>query len=381
MRARALIWMVAAACFLFSVGLWGQSADSSSISSSANSSSAQAGPKSWTATRESQDGSVNPTRTVESHVQSGSRTVDKQTIERLGENGNYELYRDVEKETVQVNGTTVRTTTRTFGMASGERTLVQETQEDKQSMPGGDMRVVRATSNPDGNGNLQVVQREVEETKKISADVTETKTTVMVPGIEGGLAPATRIEQRETRNGDRVETQKTTLLPDGEGNWQVGEVRHNVVTQDGENGSREEVVSRPDANGKLEEVSRTVTKESGGGAQKQETVESYSADVPGTPRDGDLHLVQRTTTVQQNGDGRQNTVQRVERVDAGDPGAGVQVSVVTTDAVRVGVAGAQATRTVEMRDANDGMGVVRVDTAKSDNVKAVQVEFGTGEKK
>jgi hypothetical protein len=34
-----------------------------------------------------------------------------------------------------------------------------------------------------------------------------------------------------------------------------------------------------------------------------------------------------------------------------------------------------------MRDANDGMGVVRVDTAKSDNVRAVQVEIGAEEKK
>jgi hypothetical protein len=383
MRARNLIWarlVGTAACFIFSVALWGQTTDSSSTSSassSANPSSTQTGPKSWTATRESQDGSVNPTRMVESHVQSGNRTVDRQTIERMGESGNYEPYQDVEKETVQVNGTTVRTTTRTFGLASGERTLVQETQEEKQSLAGGDGKVVRVTSNPDGNGNLQVVQREVEETKKISADVTETKITVMVPGIEGGLAPATKTEQRETRNGNTVETKKTTLLPDREGNWQVGEVRHSTVTQAGENGSREEVVSRPDADGKLEEVSRTVTKESGGGAGKRETVESYLVDVPGTPRDGDLHLVQRAITVQQNGgDGRQNTVQQVERVDAGDPGAGVRVSVVSTDAVRVGASGAQATRTVEMRDANDGMGVVRVDTAKSDNVKAVQVEMG-----
>ena len=389
MRSRDSIWpmlVVAAAYFIFSVALWGQTGDSpstsSASSSSANSSSSsRSGPKSWTATQESQDGSVNPTRTVQSHVQSGNRTVDKQTIERLADSGNYEPYQDVEKETVQVNGTTVRTTTRTFGLASGERTLVQETQEEKQSLAGGDVKVVRATSNPDGNGNLQVVQREVEETKKIRADVTETKTTVMLPGIEGGLAPATRIEQREKRNGDTMETQKTTLLPDGEGNWQVGEVRHSTVKQDGENGSREEVVSRPDADGKLEEVSRTVTKDTGVGPEKRETVENYSADVPGTPRDGGLHLVQRTTTVQQNGDGRQNTAQSVERVDAGDPGAGVRVSVVTTDAVRVGVSGAQATRTVEMRDANDGMGVVRVDTAKSDNVRAVQVEIGAEEKK
>jgi hypothetical protein len=117
--------------------------------------------------------------------------VDKQTVERLGENGNYEPYQVIEKESVQVNGSTVRTTTRTFGLGSGERTLVQETEEEKQSLPGGDMKVVRATSNPDGNGNLQVVQREIEETKKIGADVTETKTTVMLPG---------KAERRHGRN-------------------------------------------------------------------------------------------------------------------------------------------------------------------------------------
>jgi hypothetical protein len=307
--------------------------------------------------------------------------VDRQSIERLGESGNYEPYQDIEKESVQVNGTTVRTTTRTFGLATGARTLVQETEEERQSLPGGDMKVVRATSNPDGNGNLQVVQREIEETKKISADVTETKTTVMLPSIEGGLAPAMRTEVREKRSGDTVETQKTTLLPDGEGNWQVGEVRQSTVKQEGENRSRDERVSRPDADGKLSEVSRTVSQESGGGAEKRETVESYSADVPGTPRDGSLHLVQQATTVQQGGgDGRQNTTQQVEQVDPGDPGAGVRMSVVTTDAVRTGVAGATATRTVEMRDANDSMGVVRVDTAKSDNVQAVQVRIGPAEK-
>jgi hypothetical protein len=380
MRARdstlvVLVWV--AASLLFSVRLWGQAGDSSLATSSANSSSNQSAPESWTAARESQDGSVNPTRSVESHVRSGNRTVDKQSIQRLGGSGNYEPYQDVEKETVQVNGTTVRTTTRTFGLAGGERTLVQETEEEKQSLPGGDVKVVRATSNPDGNGNLEVVQREIEETKKIGADVTETKSTVMLPGIEGGLAPATRTEQREKRSGNTVETQKTTLLPDGEGNWQVGEVLRSTVTQDGGSGTREELVSRPDADGKMGVVSRTVSKEVGDGADKRETVESYSADVPGTPRDGSLHLVQRTTTVQQSGgDGRQDTVQRLEQVDAGDPAAGVRVSVVTTDAVRVGISGAQATRTVEMRDANDGMGVVRVDTAKSDHVKAVQVEVG-----
>jgi hypothetical protein len=335
---RDLIWTLlvgAATYFIFSVALWGQSDNSSTSTSSANpssanSSSTQTGPKSWTATRESLDGGVNPTRTVESHVQSGNRTVDRQTIERLGENGDYEPYQDVEKETVQVSGTMVRTTMRTFGLATGTRTLVQETEEEKQSLPGGDGKVVRATSNPDGNGNLQVVQREIEETKKIGADVTETKTTVMLPGMDGGLAPATRIEEREKRDGDAVETRKTTLRPDGEGNWQVGEVRQSTVKQEGENLSRDERVSRPDADGRLSEISRTVTQESGSGAEKRDTVESYSADVPGTPRDGSLHLVQRETTVQETGgDGRQSTVKQVEQVNPGDASAGVRVSVGT----------------------------------------------------
>jgi hypothetical protein len=73
-------------------------------------------------------------------------------------------------------------------------------------------------------------------------------------------------------------------------------------------------------------------------------------------------------------------VKQVEQVNPGDASAGVRVSVGTSDTVRVGISGAQATRTVEVLGPNDSMGVVRVDTAKSDNVKAVQVQIGAGEK-
>src|SRR5437016_14663850 len=61
--------------------------------------------KSWTATTESQRPNTNPTRSTESHTKSGNRTVDKQTIERIGTDGHYQPYLDVEKETVQVNAT------------------------------------------------------------------------------------------------------------------------------------------------------------------------------------------------------------------------------------------------------------------------------------
>ena len=71
---------------------------------------------------------------------------------------------------------------------------------------------VRVTYNPDVNGRLQPVQREIVETKKISKDVEETNTTVMLPNINGGLAPAFKThELRKRAANDTVETEKTTL--------------------------------------------------------------------------------------------------------------------------------------------------------------------------
>src|SRR6266480_7329862 len=61
--------------------------------------------QSWTATSESQSANTNPTRTTESHKQSGNRTVDTQNVERLGPNGHYEPYLDIEKESIQVTPT------------------------------------------------------------------------------------------------------------------------------------------------------------------------------------------------------------------------------------------------------------------------------------
>jgi hypothetical protein len=83
-----------------------------------------------------------------------------QSVQRRGSDGHFEPYQDIEKETVQVDAATVRTTTRTFGRdADGAKTLVEVIEEEKHILPGGDSNVVRATSDPDANGNLQLVQR------------------------------------------------------------------------------------------------------------------------------------------------------------------------------------------------------------------------------
>jgi hypothetical protein len=369
--SRSLLLAITA-YFCCSLALWAQASDSEG--SDAN--------KSWTATKQSD--STNPTRTTESHTQSGNRTLDKQSVERRTSDGQFEPYQDIEKETVQVDATTVRTTTRTFGRdANGEKAVVQVIEEEKHTLPGGDSNVVRTTSNPDGNGNLQLIQRQIEETKKIGKDVDETKTTMMLPSANGGLVPAMKVqERREVGANGMVDSQKTTLLPDGAGNWQVGEMRQATTRQDGVNRSTEEKISRPDSEGRLGEVSHTVSHEAlGNSGDKQNTAETYSINVPGTVGDGSQHLVERAITVENASSGKQTTVHQVEQSVPGDPSSGMQVTILTTDTVRQDASGAQATRTVQARDANGsygGLGVVTVDTTKSDHV--IKVEISPAEK-
>jgi hypothetical protein len=343
---------------------------------------------SWTATTESQSGNVNPTRTVETHTQSGNRTLDKQSLERRGSDGHFEPYQDIEKETVQLDATSVRTIMRTFGRdANGAKTLVQVTEEEKHTLPGGDSNVVRSISNSDGNGKLQLIQRQIEETKKTSADVEETETTMMLPNANGGLAPAMKVQERRQRGAnDTVESQKTTLLPDGAGNWQASEIRQATTRLEGQgkgkDRSTEERISRRDSEGKLGEVAHSLSNESEDpSGEKRNTVESYSVNVPGSTGDGRQHLVERAITTQRsNSTGQQTTEHQVERPVPGDPGSSLQVTIRTTDTVRPDPSGAQATRTVQARDVNGNLGVILVDTKKSDNMHAIQVQIAPSEK-
>jgi hypothetical protein len=300
-----------------------------------------------------------------------------QSLQTRGADGTFNPYQDIETETVRVSATIMRTTTRTFARdGSGTKTLSQITEEEKQTLPGGDSKVVRTTSNPDANGNLQLVQRENQETRKTSPDVQETKTTVMLPGINGGLAPAMQMQERQKRSGDTVDIQKVTLLPDGAGSWHVGEVRQETVTGEGKNQSSEVRLSRPDLEGTLSEVSRTVGKESedvSGARRKSE--ETYSVDVPGAARDSSLHLVQRITTTQRTNANGQRTTKMEEQPNPGDPGAGLRVTTVTNETIRLGPGGAQATGSIQLRDANGTLGVISVDMTKSDSVHAIEIQI------
>src|ERR1700681_772224 len=114
--------------FCSSPALWAQTSDSQR----------EAAPNSWAATTETQSGNIKPTPTIESHTQSGNRTLDKQSLQRCGSDGQFEPYQDVEKETVQLDATSVRTITRTFGRdANGAKTRGREQKGKGTAPPGG----------------------------------------------------------------------------------------------------------------------------------------------------------------------------------------------------------------------------------------------------
>ena len=336
--------------------------------------------QSWTATTQQQlPSNLNPTRTSESHTQAGRRTVDNQSVQAMGTDGHYSPYLDVQKETVKVDANTVRTIERSFGRDSdGRKTLVQVTEEEKHSLPGGEVKVTRSTSDPDANGSLQLVQREVQDVRQISPTVQETKSTLLTPSSNGGLTASMQTTERETKTSEHnVEFRKSTLLPDSNGNWQVNEVREGTIKEDGKNRTKQESVLRPGTDGNLSVVERTVSKESQNGAgEKRGTVETYASD-PGSPMDG-LRLEQRVTTVhRKSDDGVQSTDQRIEQRNPGQPSDGLQVTEQAIDIVRPGAGGAttRETQTVRLLDSNGELGVVSVDTRKQENAPAVRVEI------
>jgi hypothetical protein len=339
--------------------------------------------ESGTSTTQTSVDDTSPVRTLDSHVKSGNRTVDKRRVELLGPDGQFQPDSDTEKETVQVDAATMRTTVRTYTWdANGQRKLAQVTEEEARTSASGDVQLISTTSSSDLNGNLQVVQREVANTKKTSPDAQETKTTVYLADGNGGFTASRQTQELQKRSADqKVELKKTTLLPDGNGNWEVGEVTKKSIQEDGKKQITEEQVSRPDSDGNLSEFSRTVGEETEtSSGERSNTVDTYSTIVPGVTGDGRLHLNQRVTTVEKKDSGGKITEQRVEELNPGDPHAGLQVSSKTKYTVQYGASGTQQTKTVQARDANGAFNVISLETRKSDQVPAAREQTAPSDK-
>ena len=336
--------------------------------------------QSWSSTgqQQSPSGNLNPTRSSEVHTEANGRTTDKQSVERLGMDGQYVPYLDTEKESVQVDATTTRTIERTFGRdPDGQKTLVQVTEEEKRTLPGGEQKVVRTTSNPDANGRLQVIQREIQDTRQTSSNAQQTMTTILRPDLNGGFTPSMKIEDRQTRSNEHaVEFKKSTMLPDGNGNWQLQEVREGIIKEDGQERTKDERVLRPNADGQLAVVERAVTKESATpSGEGRKTVETYSTSLPGSADDS-LRLNQRVTTVhRKTNQGGSVTEEQIEQRNPGMPGDNPRPTQKTIDIIRPSVGrGTEQQRTTVSLDPNGGSGAVWVDTRKGNKSAAVQVD-------
>lgn len=344
---------------------------------------ADSSQQSWTTTNQltGAAGTANPTRSTTTHTEVNGRTVEKTVVEALGPDGRYIPYSEIERESVRVNDTTVRNTERSYGRTpDGQRVLTQESREESRSFPDGEKRVTRTTSNPDGNGALQVVQRALIDSKQTSPGVRETKTTLFSADGSGGLAASMQIEERERKtDAATVEFTKSTSLVDGAGHWTVSEVREGTARQDAGGTTREERVLRPDSNGKMAVVERTVSTEPVGGGG---TTDTYSTDVPGQAGDEGLKLVRRETTVQRTGaGGGRQTTRLVEQTNPGDPGAGLRVTQEAIDIVRPGANGtAQQQSTIVTTDANGRMNAVWVDMGTTDKPAAVKLETAPAKK-
>ena len=323
----------------------------------------------WTTTSESKTDNTNPARTMESHSKSGNRSVDKQRVEVLGTDGRYQPASDTETETIKVDDSTTRTVVRTYTWdGNGRRQLSEVTEEDARTIAGGDKQVTRTTSDRDANGNLQVIQREVENSAKSGADTQETKKTVYRADGNGGFSTLRQMHEVEKRNADKsVEVKKTMLIPDGNGGWQVGEVKEQTIKEDGKKRTTDERISRPDVNGKLSELFRTVGEETETAAgEKSSTVDTYSDQLPGTAGNGSLQLRRRVTTVQKKDASGEHAEQQIEEPNLGTPSNGLQTRAKTKYVVQYAAGGTQKTKTTEVPNSAGKLEPVAGESQQSD---------------
>ena len=351
---------------------------------------AQSGPveNSWSTSTQQVDpsGTVNPTRTTTTHTEVNGRIVEKTVVEARGPDGRYVPYSEIERESVRVNDTTVRNVERSYGRTpDGQRLLNQETQEVSRSFPDGERQVTRTTSSPDGNGALQLVQRQLIDSKQVSPSVRETNTTLFSADGSGGLAASVQIKERERQTDpNNLEFTKSTSLSDGSGHWTLSEVREGATRQDAGGGStKEERVLRPNADGKMAVAERTVSRQSAGGPGEQTgTTETYSTNVPGQAGDEGLRLVRRESTMQRVGaSGVRSTTRRLEQPNPGDSGTGLRLTQEAIDIVRPGANGvAQQQSTIMTTDSNGRMNTVWVDMGTSDKPAAAQTNTAPAKK-
>jgi hypothetical protein len=338
--------------------------------------------QSWRSTLNLQDQAetANPTRVTQSHQVEEGRTVDVQTLEAKGINGGTQLYGQTQTETLKVNATTTRITTRHYITGpEGNKVLNSVTVEEKRELPDGGQSVVRSDSSPDANGALQVTRREVQETSRTAPDVRTTNTTLFLPSPNGGFAPSVRTHevQKQVQPGT-TEYTRSVSLQDGSGNWQVNEIRQGTIEKAGDTETKRESVSRLNADGKMALAEKTLSKETRNDGEQHKQVQTFSTSMNGVTAypDGQMHLDREVTTVTRtNPGGQQVTTESVDQRSQASPSGPLRPGQRTLDITSTGLEGVkQQTVTIESASPNGGMETVWVDTKATTGAAPVTVD-------
>jgi len=278
-------------------------------------------PSESAVTRTHPGGEVGPSRRVESHTLANGVESATSVIERPDVQGRMRPSVETKSETVRPRPGVERTRVDVYAFdQSGRRMLVESTESEQETRADGTIDIVRNRSSLDPNGRPTLTSREVERTRSVSPGVKETETSILRPGPNQALVEAERMSEteREVAPG-MVRREMTRSVRDGNGRFQATEARSEDIRTAGSTESREEIVQRLDATGKMSVDERTMSQRSTVNGREQTTEETFSRG--GAAREGTLQLNRRVTrTTTSAADGSSRTDEDVEARTSFAPG-------------------------------------------------------------
>ena len=211
------------------------------------------------------------------------RTQTRSVLEAPSPRGAATALSEVVEETVRRDATTSQTRRSSYlPDADGRQQLASVIEEQRTTQPDGGHQITREFTDVGIDKQSRTTRRESEQLTARGNGLFVTSIEVSEPSVNGsGFIPTERTEQRERRVGNQVVEREatTTVDPLGRGTWNVLEQR--VLTRSVANGRAEgvELVSRPDASGKLVQSERIVSTEWTTGGQEFRTDEIYKQDI------------------------------------------------------------------------------------------------------
>jgi hypothetical protein len=258
------------------------------------------------------DGTTSPSQRVESRTRVNGVDIVTSIIERPDVEGRM-------RPSVETTTATVRTrpnaeSTRHDVVAfdqSGRRMLIASTESEQKIRADGSIDIVRLTSAPDPAGHLVLVSREVEHTRSVSPEVTETERVLFLVS-DHEMVETERVNQRERQVGaGLVRREMTRSVRDVNGQFHATETRSEEVRTSPSDSREEATIQRPDVTGKLAVDERTVVHRSNVDGRERTTVETSTTE--GAARPGNLQLNRRLTrTTTSAADGSSRTDEDVE---------------------------------------------------------------------